>query len=103
MDVKFISSIKLKCFFSLFFVKFYTNFNITLINSKGVCRDYLGYCNITKCYNNFKILRQFVISDSVFNKVADFKNRLHNRCFYVNIEKFLKTPFSQHISGRMQM
>ena len=32
-----------------------------LIYSKGVSRDYLGYCIIIKCYNNFKMLRRFTM------------------------------------------
>ena len=28
-------------------MKFYTIFNVTLTNSEGVCRDYIGYLNAT--------------------------------------------------------
>ena len=42
-------------------MKFNTNFKVTLINSEGVCRDYLGYCNIIKRHNNFKMLCQSIM------------------------------------------
>ena len=52
-----------------------------------------------RCYSKFcNIYRKTSVLDSLWNKVASLKacnsiKRLQQRCFLVNITKFLRTPF----------
>ena len=60
---------------------------------KGVLENFAKFTGKRLCHSIF------------FNKVADlspatlFQKRLWHRCFPVNFAKFLRTPFSQNISG----
>ena len=60
---------------------------------KGVLRNFAKFTGKHQCQNLF------------FNKVASlrpptlFKKRLWHRCFTVNFQKFLRTPYLQNTSG----
>ena len=55
------------------------------------------------CSQKFRnIHRKTLVLESLFDKETFvIKKKLQHRCFPVNITKFLRTPFSQNISGRL--
>ena len=60
-------------------------------------------CSVRKVIlRNFpKFTGKHLCQALLFNKVEDSESETLAQCFSVNFSKFLRTPFSQNISGRL--
>ena len=86
-----------------------TERNLRSIQDFYIYRSSHRRCSVEKdVLRNFaKFTRKRLCQSLFFDKVAGLrpstllKKRLWHRCFPVNVEKFLKTPFLQNTSGRL--
>ena len=75
------------------------HFGHSISNNFGKFSFNKGFSSRTESGDSAKIQKQ--PPEVFFKKRCKAYNRLSHRCFHVNFAKFLRTAFSQNISGRL--